>query len=208
MCKYSLEAYKTRKAVRGETLVVGQHSGRNHGVLTKPGTEFTGTLTCVRDGQKLTIENVEFQPGATETVFINYGLNPDALNLTGKRAVFELVDGTNHRIGMDLLRISHNLQFPLAWIKPGTEVHVGVKRVKKEVTLDEKLGLDMKSLRRAAVDMGANDPNPRPDEEDTEEKKEKEDEAPREAARLEYHTPFPASRPRLRTRVLVYRDRD
>jgi small nuclear ribonucleoprotein (snRNP)-like protein len=182
MCKYSLEAYRTRKAVKGETLVANQHSGSTHGVFTKAGTRYDGTLTCVKDGQKLTIEKLEFIAGLDDPEVIRrYGGDRRAFDYVGKRVVVELVDGRGVPTGMDSIRWDGmRWGVPLAWLKSGTEVYVGEK---KEVSLDEKLQLDDKSLRSVAVDMALIDPNPKP--EDAEEKREEEREKRRDEEKEE-----------------------
>lgn len=169
MCKYSLEGYSTRKAVVGETLVANEHKARGHGCLTQPNTPSNGTLTCVRDGTTLTIDKLEFvRKGAAEFLHA-WGFSREALDYIGQRVVVKLRDGRGQAHGIDYMTIvGTHVHFPLVLLKHGLEVYVGEKIVPK--TLDEKLGLDAKSLRAIAAD----DPKDKDDEEKKEKKEEEE----------------------------------
>lgn len=149
MCKYSLEGYGTRKATAGETLVANEHVANAHGCFTQPGEEEHGTLTCVRAGTVLTIEKLELNGAAVEFVRL-YSVDRRIMDYVGKHIVVSLIDGRSNPRGWDALLVKGTrVLIPLMLLKRGTEAYVGVK---KEITLDDKLGLDAKSLRAIAAD--------------------------------------------------------
>lgn len=172
MCKYSLEGYNTRNAVRGETLIANTHTVRGHGCFTQPGEAPDGTLTCVRGGTVLTIEKLALRPQA-EDFMRGYGFSERPLGFIGKRIIVKLMDGRGHPSGLDCLHIcniSTRVLIPILLLQPGLEVFVGVKEVPK--TLDDVLHLDEKSLRAIAAD----DPKDKEDEEKKEKEREPEPE--------------------------------
>lgn len=164
MCKYSLEAYETRNAKEGETLIANEHIASGHGVLTAPGTRSGGELVCVIGGTKLTIENVQMMEWVTQdpsrAYVREYRVDP-AYKYIGKRAVVTMIDGRSMTHGLDCLEFECGVRVPLAFMQQGMEVYVGVKP-----TLDEKLGVDEKGMVIARLDM---DPNKKPDDEDKQE---------------------------------------
>lgn len=148
MCKHSLESYSQRKAVEGETLVV---SAGGHGGMFSP-PDGSVQLACVIHGTKLTIEDFDIRAGAAHG-FSERGPVSITNYIGRKDFVVTFIDGRKSSlVGADCIKFDE-LFVPVAWLKPGTRVYVGVK-----ATLSDKLKLDEKSLRSVSADIEREEP--------------------------------------------------